>query len=68
MTCLHLCFVSLLCIKAETFPWLCSASSPRPLLGRSFTDGRDEQGLHSNTWIVYLNTHLKAGLSEIAKQ
>lgn len=53
-TCLHLCFVGLLCIKAETFPWTCSASSPCPLLGRSFADGCDEQGFDSDTGIVHL--------------
>lgn len=57
-TCLHLCFVGLLCVEAETFSWPCSASSTCPLLGRSFTDGGDEQGLDSDTRIVHLGEDL----------
>lgn len=56
VTCLHLCFVSLLCVEAETFPRPCSASSSCPLLGRSFADGCDEQRLHPDAWIVHLDT------------
>lgn len=60
VSCLHLCFVSLLRVEAETFPWTCSAGSSRPLLGWSFTDGCDEQRLNSDAGIVHLDTHLKA--------
>lgn len=66
-TCLHLCFVGLLCVKAETFPWTCSAGSACPLLGRGFADGCDKQGLDSDTGIVHLHTCLRAVLNETAE-
>lgn len=61
-TCLHLGFVSLLGIKPKTFSWTCPAGSPCPLLGRSFADGRDQQRLHPDTWIVNLKTKIEDGL------
>jgi len=64
-TCLHLCLVGLLCVEAETFPWTCSASSSCPLLGRSFTDGCDQQRLDSDSRVVHLGTHLTACLNEM---
>lgn len=63
-TCLHLGLVSLLRVEPETFPWTCPAGSPRPLLGRSFTDGRDQQRLHPDTWIVNLRTRLETAFNK----
>ena len=67
VTCLHLCLIGLLCVETKTFSWTCSASSSCPLLGRSFADGGDEQGLNSNTWIVHLDTRLKEFLGKTAE-
>lgn len=66
ITCLHLCFVGLLCVETEAFPWTCSSSSSCPLLGRSFTDGCNEQRLHSDSRIVHLDTRGKACLGTTA--
>lgn len=66
ITCLHLCFVGLLCVETEAFSWTCSSSSSCPLLGRSFTDGCNEQRLHSDSRIVHLDTRGKACLGTTA--
>lgn len=51
---LHFCLVSFLRVKAETLSWACATGATCPLLGRGLADGRDQEGLHSDTWVVHL--------------
>ena len=51
---LHFTGERLLCVKSETLSRLCTTSSACSLLGASFRDGRDKQGLDANAWVVDL--------------
>ena len=52
---LHLARVRLLRVQPETLAGAGTAGAPRPLLGTGLTDGRHEQGLHTDTGVVHLD-------------
>lgn len=59
---LHFYLVRFLRVKAETLSRACSTGAARPLLGGGLADGCDQQGFHSDAWVIHLIGYEKVSL------